>query len=389
MSSLKLHTEIERFLANELPADEHAAFEARMAGDAALAEEVELFQLANEAIADAEVLRLKAQLQQIHTAAQAGSGPSAGGTSAGWWLGAILLVCAPIAFFMYAAEDGHQQPDIEVASSKPKAEPATAGTNAAAAATQPQGAEQPSESGPKPETTYAASIGIEEALIPIETLITANETTFVAPRIELEPDALLETISIPDVVAPDPRQAESTASPNTDPCADVNKRELGFKINVPCFDNEFGWVEVDPRGIAAGFTTFSVDGGESFSSTSSTIDVNGGEDYTFVAKASDGCITKPVPFTVTYRHCNYVVQPSQFKYWELDLPPNEEYPIVLEIRNARTGTLVYQRQLDVGTFFEWNGTNQNGTTLPMGNYIYMFNRPNGDNIAKGQVAVIE
>lgn len=64
--NLHLYTQIERYLADELPAAERAAFRERLASDPELAREVELHREIGESITDRAPDMLKTQLRAIH-----------------------------------------------------------------------------------------------------------------------------------------------------------------------------------------------------------------------------------------------------------------------------------------------------------------------------------
>jgi hypothetical protein len=107
-----------------------------------------------------------------------------------------------------------------------------------------------------------------------------------------------------------------------------------------------------------------------------------------IARDENGCETKSEKIKIAFEEKNYVIQPAQGKNWEIEIRDYVEYPMNLEIRNARTGALVFQEEIEYSQTFNWSGSNQNGQPLSFGNYVYIFSSSEKGIITKGQITIL-
>lgn len=392
MSGFEQHNEIDRFINDDMTPAERQEFQQQLNQDASLREAVEMVELANAVVVDAEVLRLKARMQAIHVASEAGAGSSSRGR---WGIGLLVLLAGVLGAYWFVNQEPASEPIASQATNpqhmEETAEPLP---EESAASTEPA---QPMEELPT-EATYARSIGITDTLVAIDTTLSGTDTFFTVNLNELEPKEITlpiaenpvkeEPASPSDVSNPHPAPAQTPDPEAVDPCAAALAQAVQYRLDAPCIGETTGKLQLLASHGDEPFTQFSLDGGASYSGSAYFDDVALG-DYELLAQTDAGCATKPFTLKIGYADCNKVVQASRYAHWELELPNTNDYPLTLEIRHARTGGLAYERTFGDAQYFEWKGTDASGTPLPMGNYIYLFKSSLNGIIAKGQVVVIE
>jgi len=380
MSNLQQHEQIERYLEGTMDASEHTVFEQLLAQDEALAHEVQLQQAANTLIIQTEVARLQSTMQQIH----ANAAPRKAGKGF-WILCGVLLVGAIVATALYLNRDKTDTTQTSIAQPQTLPDSAQPQQLFFGDTTTANGADQ---TAPQSFATYAASIGITDSLVRIDTVISAVETTYVASNPHTT------TVEKADAPATEQTPEDSTETPETtppprlDPCAAIALITPNYRVEAPCFGEGDGQIEIYTNALGQSFAQFSIDGGKTFDNNN-RFDAVAANSYTLIAQDDAGCLSAPREIDLAYKDCNYVVQPSRYSSWEMDVPNAEGYPFQLEIRNARTGMLVYEQTFFGPEHLSWNGTDLMGNTLPMANYVYLFISEEKGLVAKGQITVVE
>ena len=99
-------------------------------------------------------------------------------------------------------------------------------------------------------------------------------------------------------------------------------------------------------------------------------------------------VKKNLNIEVTYADCNFVIQPNYNKLWEIEVP--ELYDeVTIEIRNAKTGVIVYQKDITAYENFIWQGYDLSNNQLEMGNYVYWFKSATKGVFSKGQITIVK
>lgn len=174
----------------------------------------------------------------------------------------------------------------------------------------------------------------------------------------------------------------------SDPCELTKNTKLNYDLTLPILGKEVGefrFIEDSYQDVY--FIEYSLDGGQTFIQINEQKQVNCGI-YELVVKDENGCYTDLKKLNVKYKNNNFIVQPTYGKYWELDLSSFIDFDVKLEIRNAKTAQLVYEKEINPNDVFIWQGKDQSNSTLPMGNYVYTFVSDKKGLIAQGQIAVI-
>lgn len=379
MSDLKRHIEIDRYLNNEMPPQEKEAFQNLLETDLDLRSDVELVELANQVIVDAEVLRLKAKMQNIHLENNQGQGWKI------WGLGLLLLLAVGIGSWMLM----DQPQDLPLEESKPSIVPVAEPQEKNQSTTFDSIVESLEKKAPTTEkNTFAKAIGIKDSVLPIDTVVAQNETTYVVNDQPHPPKIIFGSF---DSIQEDKTDSVALPKPvvvDVSPCEHMATFTTGYRLEAPCFGVELGQIEMNQYLDGLTLDWFSIDGGVTYQAENTFFNVPIGK-YELLAKNAEGCETEPIPIELSYSDCNFPVQPSRGMFWETELPNSEVYPLQLEIRNARTGALVFDQTFGFPERFTWRGTHRSGSTLPMGNYVYLFLSQEHGLLAKGQVTVIE
>lgn len=371
--------EIDAYLNGTMPERERLAFEAQLQESTALAEEVSINKLANDLLVDAEVFRLKSKMQAIHEDAESNS-TSRGGYLLG--IGLLLLAIGALAFIIIPREDE---------TDKPLAQQAEQSTNKATTL-------QSSPEKDKPPAEEQVAIQSTTALNPANAKTKPETTKQDTQRPSLtDPDTEPKDLSsgqtgstkIPPAPAKTlPKDSVDKDPPKTDPCIGVADLQPSHQLESPCFGNETGTLTINRRTGNQAWSQYSIDGGENFSENTRFAALKPGN-YELIARDENGCLSRPQSVALNYRDCNFAIQPSRYSNWTLDIPSLDYLPLILEIRHALTGAIVFEQTFQSAQPFEWNGIDSRGSALGMGNYLYFFRTTQQGILAKGQITIIE
>ena len=370
------HILIDDFLNGNLSGAALEEFNVRMKNDADFKGEVEMQELANLVIVSNERMKIKAQLQQIHKERK--SAPSNGKK---WWgLGLTIVAVGILASIWFVNQNESNEVEDQDQENKALIKDII-------------------------ETNPDRNFDVENQ--EIETSITTEEeTVIVKEAVELtEENNEVTTENDPEetvdqsepVEKNNPIIAEETAAAKIietkpeatpDPCIGISEVAPNYQLVKPCFGGKEGIIIFDDSAEKdIRFSEFSIDAGKSYHSSMEEMEVSTGT-YQVVAKNNIGCISKMKSITVSYADCNFVIQPNYDKYWEIEVPELDEQ-VTIEIRNARTGVLVFQKNIEAFEHFIWQGKDLSNNQLAMGNYVYWFKSVTKGVFSKGQITLVK
>lgn len=171
-----------------------------------------------------------------------------------------------------------------------------------------------------------------------------------------------------------------------DPCLAIKNIQPNVDVTEPCFGGEEGLISIKSNG-QTNLVKFSVDGGVKFYSAIEGVSVNAGV-YEVVGKDENQCLTAMKKVKINYSNCSHIIQSTVLKYMELQIPSSTE-SFMFEVRNARSGEVVYSELIENMSSFTYKGVDQSNQELPLGNYAYMITSPAKKFIAKGQITIIK
>jgi hypothetical protein len=375
------HILIDDFLNGKLSGINLEEFNTRMENDADFKVEVEFQEMANLIIVNNERMSIKSQLQQIHSERTISST-----NGRKWWgIGSGIVIIGILASIWTTNLNDKKVPLVktnEISNKKIKNE-----TN----------------------STRNFNVENEEVKISVELEEQTSVEQFVTPEViqfidkneeEQEQTANesnqnlrhIEQEVLTSTEIPGKNKEESIEQnipqPTIDPCLGINEVVPNYQLIEPCFGTKDGEIMFD--GLAENdirFSEFSIDGGDNYYSSLKEFEVSTGT-YQIIAKNNLGCISKMNPVVLNYAECNFVIQPNSDKYWEVDVPQLDDQ-VIIEIRNARTGTLVYQKSINELGKFIWKGVDSGNNQLSMGNYVYWFKSAKKGVFSKGQVTLVK
>jgi len=133
--------------------------------------------------------------------------------------------------------------------------------------------------------------------------------------------------------------------------------------------------------------TYSIDAGKSFAQSSSFKNLANGE-YKLAIKDKQGCIyhSEEIVELREPKDCNIsqeiAIFPGKGEIWIPNISENEG--VNLKIFN-KSGRSIFNKNIYQG--FEWEGKSQNGSSLPMGSYLYILSFNNGE-ILTGHITIL-
>jgi hypothetical protein len=378
VDDINRHIKIDNYLNGNLPAEEVIAFELKMKTDLSLKEEVDAFKLANDAIKLGAQADIKLKLQAIHQDHLKAKKRKLWGYSGLTLL--LSLITLTVIFNPFSTDKKlaknsltEDKAIVESANNYPNENSSEISTNEQKIITQ--------------KTTINSENSSEKLVKNIDTII---ETKIEKSDLNVESivqDENIENYSneLGNEISTTTKTVEEATK---DPCELINKTTPKYDIKWPCLGHEQGSFELlNSSNEIIDFTEYSLDGGESYHSIFETTVVNRGS-YNLIVKDDKGCLTKNKKMIVKYRNCNFIVQPSYGKFLELNLSEYIDYPILIEIRNARSAQVVYKKNITPGENFIWEGKDQSNSTLPLGNYVYFFISNTEGLVAQGQITVV-
>ncbi|MFT5823541.1 MAG: hypothetical protein ACI8ZM_004803 [Crocinitomix sp.] len=390
MKGIKTHNEISDYLNGQLFGEQLAQFENRIETDTELKDEVEMQRFANEAIISSEKLNIKKQLQAIHAQHQKALKQKRIKIIIAAIISIIIVVWLLLTYLpdnninnsIIDQRDVSDKTIIDNSNDAYREETSLAANN--------------SIENPNDKTAYYANLiaenlkennisnsdSIVEIYGPIELILKDPEKYYDQIILANNEDSLDTTID-------EKQDSVSNQMPLIeDPCLITNEITPKYELTQPTFGGEDGILKFDNQpDEQVLLTDFSIDNGITFFPVYEDQIVARGT-YQIISKDRNGCASQSLSLNVTYKDANYVMQASQNKFWEIEIPAINELPLDLEIRNARTGTLVFRQHFEYSERFIWTGINQNDEALPLGNYVFMFMSIKHGLIAKGQITLL-
>lgn len=111
--------------------------------------------------------------------------------------------------------------------------------------------------------------------------------------------------------------------------------------------------------------------------------------YQLKIKDTLGCESNSIQVLVESYPCNGIISYSQFKYWKPNLKVFKDEQISIQIFKGRSGILVEDKIVSTYSAYEWNGIGQDGSQLPVGNYIYFLKGKSSGRIVKGEITILD
>lgn len=378
MDDINSHIEIDNYLSGNLSAEEATAFELKMNTDLSLKQEVDAFELANDAIKLGAQANIKSKLQAIHQDHLKSKKRKQ------WGYGGVLLlltlITLTVVFNPFSTNEKLVDNNlIEVktieesinSNSKEKASEISNNKQIIISKNPTINPENSSDKLVENVDTIVEST-IEESDLNTESIVQNENVELTSNKTENEISTTTKTV-------------EETIK---NPCELINKTNPEFNMEWPCLGHEQGSFELlNSTEEAIHFSEYSLDNGDTYNPIHETTVINRGN-YNLIVKDEQGCITKTKKINVKYRNCNFIIQPSYGKFLELNLSEYIDYPILIEIRNARSAQVVYKKNITTGENFIWEGKDQSNSSLPLGNYVYFFISNTEGLVAQGQITVV-
>jgi hypothetical protein len=386
MINLEQHIEIENYLNGQLSADDLNRFEQKLSSDEAFKAEVEMMTLANEAVISGAKLNIKTQLQVIHEE-EKGRGRSELIKSV--IIGIVVLI---VFFAITAIYNANSSNEADPDSIEDNSIPLTNDDGEQNLNVGFENIDEVNKEKVEELQSILAETLDDKQITNSDSLIESYGTI---GDIILNPDKYLEIIkkdnledTLTSITTSNNDSTIVADSVMVDPCAFTIESRPNYSFNQAVFGDKLGAITFDAYGSSTvRFKEFSIDGGSTFESERYVEDLNPG-DYQLIARDENGCETKSEKIKIAFEEKNYVIQPAQGKNWEIEIRDYVEYPMKLEIRNARTGALVFQEEIEYSQTFNWSGSNQNGKPLSFGNYVYIFSSSEKGIITKGQITIL-
>jgi len=376
MEDINRHIEIDNYLNGNLSVEERAAFENKMNNDLGLKDEVEAFKLANDVIKLGAQVDIKSKLQNIHNNHLKVQKRKKWGYGGAILLFLIILIGVIVNPF---------SSNKKLADKKDVKTPKTIlpVTNK----TEDKSTKSPEN---KPTVTQNTSASIDTVRQLLQqnndtVILTTEETPIILQENNKQQVTENKQNKKGDEHNENPIKSDKTKE---NPCSKTEEITPQYNITLPCLGHKQGSFELlSSTDNTVHFSEYSLDGGKTFVSNNETSQINRGI-YNVIVKDVQGCLTKAKKVNVKYQNCNFVIQPSYGKFLELSLAEYIDYPIRIEIRNARSAQVVYQKNIGSGDNFIWEGKDQSNSDLPLGNYVYFFISETEGLIAQGQITVV-
>ena len=362
MSSEETYELIERYLTGTLSSEELSSFEARMHADADFAEEVNAHKMANEVIIDNALLDIKKQLQAIHEETKVDDGNNFIKLLTGILASALVV---GIVYLFYPTNEVETKAQLQSEQEK---------TEVVIQHHSPNNEEIK-------EVTQEVLNKLKQKKIQIKAIKKADELVSeqekLHSKLEIESD---ENIPVAIANNPDKKNemttisnvVESIATPKiveNDPCEDTN-----IDVNVTaigsCTGQKSGSI-VFEEPVFSGTSPFqySIDGGKHFSPSLSFEGLLP-KNYSTQIKDANNCISETKWVNVTQKECYFTIHPALEQFWEIPLQSFNGEDVSIQIKNERSGAIVYDEIVSSNFPKSWKGTDQNGASLPMGSYSY-------------------
>ncbi len=372
---------IDEFLKGNLSGEQLEEFNHRVTSDEVFKEALEYQQIANTIIINQERIKIKSQLQLIHQ-----QNKSKTITTKKWWglgVGLTFVVIILTVWILNRVKNHNVLDNLKVI--EETAEILKINNESQSVRTFN---EEKVEVTPKLTKVIEEPPTKKDTVINIIEVNSKNDENNVIEKALIKDQSTKDSNKVKDLKVIEDKTKLTDKTKIEDPCLGVNQITPKFELIKPCFGGERGSIHFENNTTkTVTFSEFSIDGGQTYVSSFTELKIDRGN-YEIEALTATGCKSKKDKLVVNYADCNFVIQPKQNKYWELSIPESDEWPITLEIRNARTGVLIYQKNISDIEQIIWQGVDQNNNQLDMGNYVYWFKSKNKGLFAKGQITIV-
>lgn len=110
-------------------------------------------------------------------------------------------------------------------------------------------------------------------------------------------------------------------------------------------------------------------------------------EHTFYYRKSEVC-GDSVTVQVKTKHCtpeDITISPYHGEKWKI--PVHDDENATLTILSGKGGSIVYEKEIINGSPSYWDGTNQTGTPLSQGTYVYIVKFDSGE-VIKGRIGIL-
>lgn len=391
MIDFNRHNEIENYLQGNLTLEQKTAFEAKIAADQNLRDEVELQKLTNSVVIGGAKIDIKNQLKDIHSNFKK---EEQNKQKLKWLVAIAALLIALTTVFTLLNKPAKQQEEQKEDSS-----PVVSQTT-------------PDEQKESPLITVEPTNIKSESDEGTSSINTAQPTNKKrddqTKNNEFDDEfndnkSKRDTVNYRDsvkgisrdsgsddsrvLVDPIPVETDSLSLLNTGTvtgrCSETEMLSPKYTINQPCFGKSKGSIQFDDDRLEV----FILDNNtREIYSYMDKVNLSVGH-HRFIGVDENSCQTKETYFEIKYEDCQFSIRPDEMQYFEFSCESNE-LPVVFTLRNARSGFEVFKQQITSPGNFEYKGDDNNGSPLPMGNYVYVLSKPSGEFITKGQVTIV-
>ncbi len=386
MIDFNRHIEIENYIQGKLTPEKRSVFEAKMASDKHLREEVELQKLANSVIATGAKLDIKNQLQNIHSDYKKGKANNRNFKLL-TVIGAILLgITYMISLFGEEEPKKEDNPVIEKTINVPndntqkenKENYQNESDHALQQINDSKATDSPISKG-KPTNKTPGAIRDSVTSVDWGSFTGGRDSTDTSIINSYRPGGLTDS----------PRNDNDTVKTSgTDNegafnlCKEIEDLKPKYSMTQPCFGKTKGTISFNDSRFEYFQTNLNNEPYTNFDE----VEVPTGS--IFITGIDDkNCKTKPLKVDVKYDDCTYSIQPSNMQFLEFSFN-EDEVPVIFTLRSARSGFEVYKQIIEFAGDFTYEGIATDGSQLPMGNYVYLVTKPSGEFITKGQITIV-
>lgn len=370
---IEIYEFIERYLNNQLSADELSDIQARIGSDPGFALELEKQRNIHNFINESSLIQISNELEKIH---KKHSGSSK--FLKGWrWLFIIAPVILLIGLFFIVQNkqfdknenlDVIIQPDEVTHNYSPDTNNSEKNTNDT---THPRSQVQQTHIMIIPEVepekqqeneTFPAALNDQKDSIGERAV---NTIEVIQPKVkkpELNP--INKTID----------STEITETLATEPCDNI-KINAESRVEKSCSEKSTGKIIIDKESINGGLPPYevSINNKGEFTNQMTFTGLFPGN-YQIFIRDNNNCIQLLGNFNVESKTCSYefVFAPDKGEVWVV---PEYEVPFTLKIYSKK-GINIFTKKIDYEGGLEWNGRTNNGDELPMGAYMFVLESVN-------------
>jgi hypothetical protein len=366
-NSEELHTLIERYLNHELSGEELKNFELEMAADAELRKEVQYHKEIQDIVFDAGILDVKSRLHKIHQRETV-----KGKDSQTWYLVALLIgliVVSSVCVYLFSNRENNKasQPDVPkitvdtILDTKDTNPGNHTGTNSTDVAVPPS---------KKQNAT---------SLSPVITNDSKPDS----------PDSKTDVVKINSDTITKKDNTSLPAVTNNPVGVDCSRVTITGDVNTSetCRDESNGTIMISLNSIRGGTKPykFSLDREDNFAKVSQFNSLAAGI-YEVYIKDRDDCVFLFKKTEIKSKTCakEYIFAPERGETWEVPLLAGKNGELKVF---TRTGQVAYSIRFKSESGVTWNGTDNNGSDLPMGSYSFTIVYDGGE-VEQGSVTVV-